>query len=101
MKLFTILHTIWNHPFNRNFKIKAIIRFLKWQFFSSVTEYSILYPITNNSLMLAKKGMTGITGCIYNGLFEFDDMMFLLHFLRKEDVFVDIGSKSDYYNNVN
>lgn len=97
MKLFTILHTIWNHPFNKNYEINAIIRFLKWQFFSSVTNYTILYPLTNNSIMLAKKGMTGVTGCIYNGLFEFDDMMFLLHFLRKEDVFVDIGSNVGVY----
>lgn len=40
----------------------------------------------------ARKGLAGVTGNIYSGLHEFDDMAFLLHFLRKEDRFFDVGS---------
>lgn len=36
--------------------------------------------------------MRGATGNIYVGLHEFPDMMLLLHFLRKEDLFLDIGA---------
>ncbi|MEO6852237.1 MAG: FkbM family methyltransferase [Mucilaginibacter sp.] len=36
--------------------------------------------------------MTGITGNIYAGLHEFNDMAFLLHFLRSEDTFFDVGA---------
>lgn len=48
--------------------------------------------------MYAKQGMTGVAGCIYNGLLEYDDMLFLLHFLRKEDTFLDIGSNVGVYS---
>jgi len=41
--------------------------------------------------------MTGATGNIYTGLHEFEDMSFLLHFLRKDDIFVDIGANVGSY----
>ncbi len=36
--------------------------------------------------------MTGATGNFYTGLHEFGDMGFLLHFLRSQDLFVDVGA---------
>jgi FkbM family methyltransferase len=36
--------------------------------------------------------MTAATGNFYCGLYEFGDMAFVLHFLREEDTFVDIGA---------
>jgi hypothetical protein len=41
--------------------------------------------------------MTGATGNIYSGLHEFEDMGFLLHFLRPDDLFVDIGANIGSY----
>src|SRR5262249_15085658 len=37
------------------------------------------------------------TGNIYVGLHEFPDMMFLLHFLRSGDLFLDIGANVGTY----
>jgi precorrin-6B methylase 2 len=36
--------------------------------------------------------MEGATQNIYVGLHEFPDMMLLLHFLRKGDLFLDVGA---------
>jgi FkbM family methyltransferase len=44
-----------------------------------------------------ERGMAGATGNIYCGLHEFEDMSFLLHFLRPEDLFVDIGANIGSY----
>jgi FkbM family methyltransferase len=41
--------------------------------------------------------MTGATGNIYVGLHEFADMMFVLHFLRKGDLFLDVGANVGSY----
>ena len=41
--------------------------------------------------------MSGATGNLYCGLHEFYDMAFLLHFLRKEDLFVDVGANIGSY----
>jgi len=44
-----------------------------------------------------RTGETGLTGNIYTGLHEFPDMGFLLHVLRPEDLFVDIGANVGSY----
>jgi FkbM family methyltransferase len=41
--------------------------------------------------------MAAATGNYYCGLMEFADMAFLLHFLREEDLFVDIGANIGSY----
>jgi FkbM family methyltransferase len=47
--------------------------------------------------MLAKRGLHGITGNIYTGLHEFEEMSFLLHLLRETDCFFDIGANVGSY----
>jgi len=41
--------------------------------------------------------MTGATGNVYCGLHEFEDMGFVLHFLRDTDVFMDVGANIGSY----
>jgi len=95
--LFSVLRSILNHPFNREQKFQSVLRFLKWQINSSINKWKVIYPVTEHTVMIAEKGMTGITGSIYSGLLEFEDMMFLLHFLRSNDLFVDIGANVGIY----
>ena len=42
--------------------------------------------------MVVQKVMTGATGNIYAGLLEFSEMAFVLHVLREQDLFADIGA---------
>jgi FkbM family methyltransferase len=46
---------------------------------------------------LAQPGMTGIVGNIYTGLDDFEEMGFLLHFLREGDQFMDVGANVGSY----
>jgi FkbM family methyltransferase len=55
-------------------------------------------PFGEKSKIVAKQGLTGATGNFYCGLHEFVDMAFLLHFLRKDDVFLDIGANIGSYS---
>ncbi|MCE9598362.1 MAG: FkbM family methyltransferase [Spirochaetia bacterium] len=48
--------------------------------------------------MVAERGMTGATGNIYSGLEEFDNMGFVLHFLRPADLFLDVGANIGSYS---
>lgn len=97
LKLFKIITVIINHPLNKKRKIFAILKFIKWQIGSFFLNYPIIYNFTNKSKLIISKGMTGATGNLYCGLHEFNDMSFLLHFLREEDLFVDVGSNIGSY----
>lgn len=97
MSILSTLKYIVNHPLNRKHRFDSVMRFAKWQIGSRLTPGDILYNWVNNSKLLIKAGETGLTGNIYTGLHEFIDMSFLLHFLRSEDLFVDIGANLGSY----
>ena len=97
MSVLKAIKFITNHPLNDEHKLSAIIRFAKWQIGSRLVPGAIVYEWINGSKFLVKTGETGLTGNIYTGLHEFPDMSFLLHFLRAEDHFVDIGANVGSY----
>lgn len=97
MTLFRVLNFIINHPLNRKSRLKSIVRFVKWQIGSRLVSSAVVYHWINGSKFLVKSGETGLTGNIYTGLHEFSDMGFLLHFLRKNDLFVDVGANAGSY----
>jgi FkbM family methyltransferase len=97
MNIFSLLKFITSHPLNQNHKAKAIFRFIKWQVNTRLNPYPIIYPFTEKSKLIIEKGMTGATQNLYCGLHEYNDMAFLLHFLREEDTFADIGANIGSY----
>lgn len=97
MSLLDTLKFITNHPLNRKQKLRSIIRFIKWQIGSRLVSGSIVHDWINGSKFLVKTGDKGLTGNIYTGLHEFSDMGFLLHFLRSDDLFIDIGANVGSY----
>lgn len=95
-----IKHTIdfiLNHPLNKHQKGQAVWRFLKWQIKSRLSSRTSVASFGEKSKIFVKKGWAGATGNLYSGLHEFEDMSFLLHFLRSSDCFVDIGANVGSY----
>ncbi|WP_414524283.1 hypothetical protein, partial [Umezakia ovalisporum] len=86
MSILSTLNYITSHPLNRDRKLSAVRRFLGWQFASRVIGCPVIHPFTQRSRLIVRKGMTGATGNYYCGLHDFEDMSFLLHFLRPEDL---------------
>ena len=74
MSLLSTLKFITSHPLNRSNKVKAILRFLRWQINTRINSYSIIYQFTERCKLIIRKGMTGATGNLYCGLHEFEDM---------------------------
>lgn len=97
MSIIKTFANILQHPLNTSNKLSAIVRFLKWQLGSRLVPGEVIYTWMNNAKIIARTGETGVTGNIYCGLHEFSDMAFLLHVLRKDDVFVDIGANVGSY----
>lgn len=86
-----------NHPLTKDNLFKAYYRYFKWQIVSRMYKKPFKYPFIAGTEYLVKNGMTGATGNIYAGLHEFNDMAFLLHLLRADDMFADVGSNIGSY----
>ncbi len=95
--LLNIIKFILSHPLASKNKWEAMRRFFGFQIGRLLNPYPIIYPFTEKTGLIIEKGMAGATGNLYCGLHEFEDMGFLLHFLRPEDLFVDVGANIGSY----
>jgi FkbM family methyltransferase len=85
-----------SHPLTRDRKLRAFSRLLRWQIESRMRR-EVVVPWVEGTRLAARRGMAGATGNIYCGLHEFEDMAFVLHFLRPGDLFADIGANIGSY----
>lgn len=97
MGLLDTVSFIVRHPLCRNRPLSSLARFAKWQIGSRLVPGPVAVEFVNGARLLAEPGMTGATGNIYVGLHEFEDMAFVLHFLRPDDLFVDVGANIGSY----
>jgi len=97
LNMFKTLKFIIKHPLNKDNKIKSILNFFRWQLGSRILKKPVIVNFVNQSRLIVKKSMTGATGNIYIGLHEFEDMFFVLHLLRKDEVMLDIGANIGSY----
>ena len=95
--LFRTLKFISNHPLNVNMRTKALKRWLFWQIGSRMVRGSVIVDFVNDSHLIVRPGMAAATLNIYCGLHEFEEMGFLLHYLSKDDLFVDVGANVGTY----
>lgn len=98
MSLLNTAKWITSHPLNRGRELHSMLRFAKWQVGGRLFGGIAVCDWVNGCRFFARIGESGITGNIYAGLRDFSDMSFLLHFLRREDLFVDIGANSGAYS---
>jgi FkbM family methyltransferase len=97
MPLLNTLAFIVNHPLNRGRKVRALADYFKWQIGCRLVPGQVIYNWINGSRIIVRQGETGVTGNLYCSLHDFADMAYLLHTLRPEDLFVDIGANVGSY----
>lgn len=95
--LFRVLRAITRHPFNRGHRLAAYRRFFSWQVRSRIARGSLEVPFVDGTRLQVRRDQFAATGSIYNGLQEFEDMGFVLHALRPDDLFVDVGANMGVY----
>lgn len=91
------LRSVWNHPLCVNRHADMLRRFVKWHISGRLAPGEVAVEWVNGTKFLARPTYFGFSANVYCGLLEFNDMSFLLHALRAEDLFVDIGANRGSY----
>lgn len=94
MGLLNTLQFLLNHPLNERRKMQALLDYLKWQIGGRLVSGAVAHEWIGGARLLARPGETGVTANIYAGLHEFEEMAFVLHALKPNDLFVDIGANA-------
>lgn len=88
---------ILQHPLTRQRRASALLRYIRWQLSQTIFDKPIVHNWVKGSRLIVERGMTGATGNLYCGLHEWPDMAFVLHLLRPQDLFIDIGANIGSY----
>src|SRR5438552_5096249 len=88
---------VWNHPLNATGRLSALGRVVRWQVASRLIAGPIALPFVEDTSLFAMRGMAGATGNWYCGLHEVRDMAFVLHLLRPNEHFLDVGANVGSY----
>lgn len=88
---------VWNHPLNTANRVAALGRVVRWQLASRLIAGPIALPFVEGTFLFAMRGMTGATGNWYCGLHEVRDMAFVMHVLRRDEHFLDVGANVGSY----
>ena len=88
----SIINFILNHPLTQHNKLRALTGFLRWQMAIRLLGMKVIVPWVEDAIFITSKGETGLTGNLYTGFTEYEDMLFLLHALRVGETFVDVGA---------
>lgn len=97
MKLKTI-KTVLGHPLNKNRKVKALLTLFKRGLVIRLHKYPMVYPFVENVSLVVTPGMSSAELQIYTGLYDTNEMLFVMHYLRTEDTFVDVGANIGVYS---
>ncbi len=91
------LRFILRHPLNQGHAIDAIGRFLAWHLGSRLVPGAVVFDWVNGAKVIVRPGETGITGSVYCGLQEFEEMSYVLHTVTADDLFIDVGANIGAY----
>lgn len=91
-KIFGALQLIRNHPVNRYRKNKAVLEYGFVQVAARIVPGDVCVNFPNGTRLLIPPHMKGAAHYITPGLCEFEEMAFIMHILRPNELFVDVGA---------
>jgi FkbM family methyltransferase len=96
-KAFVALRWAANHPMKRGSKTDAVLSFLRSQIGARLVPGEVCVAFPNHTHLLVPARMKGSFHFIWPGIYDFEEMSFVMHFLRPGDLFVDAGANIGVY----
>lgn len=97
LSYFENLKKIWNHSSNRNNRIGAIYRVIKWWLGARIQEKTIEIDAFGYKIKLYPDAFMTRGIVFYTPLLDYDMMHFIQRYLKPGDSFIDIGANIGLY----
>lgn len=98
IKVFKRIEGFKSHPLTHKNVGLALYRYLRFNTIQKIYPKVRLYNWIDNLKFYAKIGDAGIVGNIYFKLSDYEESMFLIHHLKKGELFVDVGANVGHYS---
>lgn len=91
------LRFIWSHPGNEGRRLRSIGRLVQWQLHKRLRGTPQDITLVPGMTLRCYPNSHAAGAVMYTGLYDYDDMSFLLRYLRTTDAFLDIGANIGVY----
>jgi FkbM family methyltransferase len=92
-----LLGCVLSHPNNRRHRFRALVRFASWQIRKRILKRPAVVRVGATRRFKVVCDSPFSSTVVYNVLPDWDEMNFLLRFLRPTDGFIDIGANVGFY----
>jgi FkbM family methyltransferase len=89
---------IWTHPENRGIRVRRLAGWVGWQAWERIVRRPWTIPFHGGLRMICHPHDTVTSLALYCGLYDFEEMRFLLAWLRSGETFVDVGANVAPYS---
>lgn len=93
-----IAAAVWNHPANRQRRLRGLGAFLAWQFVKHVLKRSVVIPFHSQRLKCYPDSTSTSAALYFCGYPDYWEMKFMRAYLRPGDQFLDIGANTGVYS---
>ena len=97
IKILTRIKQFKAHPLTKNSVITALFRYVLFNTIQTINPKQRKYKFLNGLHFHAQKGDAGIVANIYFKLFDYDESMFVIHHLKENELFVDVGANVGHF----
>ena len=97
MRFYQSIKFIWNHPLVETEKLMGLYRYFSFHILTRINNVERSIPFIENTKLSIQRDLSGVSTNYFTYLADFEEMLFLLHFLKTDDVFYDIGSNCGTY----
>ncbi len=91
------LHEITSHPLNARRPLRSVVNYLRWNVGRRLLQVDCILPLVDRAFIVVSNRENFATLAYTCTLWDFEEMVFLTHLLRPDDLFLDIGANVGGY----
>lgn len=92
-----VIQEILRHPLSEGSQCKTLLRYIAWNLTRVLVGEKVLLPLPNDLQIIVPNRSNFATGLYLHQLYDFSNMGFFCHFLRADDLLLDVGANIGVY----
>jgi FkbM family methyltransferase len=97
MERYGVIRDILAHPLSADRKAKTLFDYVCWNLARKTMKHKVVLPLPNDLQIIVPNQSNFATGLYIHQLYDLGNMGFFCHFLRADDLLLDIGANVGVY----
>ncbi|MCX7320621.1 MAG: hypothetical protein NT113_14410 [Hyphomicrobiales bacterium] len=93
-----VINEVRNHPLSEGAQTRTLLRYIGWNLTRSIVSQKVVLPLLRDLQIIVPNQSNFATGLYLHGLYDFNNMGFFCHFLRADDLLLDVGANIGVYS---